>query len=1231
LKYPTGLREPTKQEIEWENKHLIHTTKVFPNEIALRRIQNSPGEKNRVEKSYFSTENLRPIGEEIVGFTGGDSLASSAVAKGLEQSDYLLPSAVDNSELPFFPGIGNQGSLGSCVEFSKVYYTLTHVTGLLRNWSTVEKIFSPSWTFNQGLYPGNGWLPFLTNHGCATMNEFPYYEFDTNKWCVDANTWKNALSMRLSSCGKIAYISPYNADAFNNLKQMLANGYILNFRSLIFDWVYSAVKDNVNSIEDNKYVGENACKAVCGTGGYDHALTVVGYNDDIWVDINDNNILDDGEIGAFKIANSWGINWGNKGFMWFAYDALNQYSTIPGAPSSKRLTGWHDSSEVYWLLPRRNDYEPVLLSEFTLHHSKRNQIKLWLGVSETGVSTPEYNWYPGILQNDGQEYAFDGTTVPCDGSFAFDYTDLIAKYKIDTSKILRWYIGIEDNTINDPTTIKAFKLIDMFQGETELIYNNLPISFDNSIKYFFIDHKIGSKTNKAPVIDIGKDTVIFHRDTLNVTAMVNDDYLPKNRILKYNWEILLKNNNATLINSNSITCMVIFEEPGEYVLRCTVDDGEFKTSDDKTIDVSNLELLAQIFHGGDSPGKIHYLGDYLLVGGFLDLYILNIQDKTNAVILSNYKTSEGISSIDATEKHAYVSLGTSGLTIMDITNKSHPTYVNNFNGDIYDTKIKDNYACLLEDASDELIILDVTDKSKLLKISSLELPGISPHSCLKISDNFIYISEPFAIIDITDIYYPKIIYSNSSITGWSLNISGENVIIDDMIVNIKNPSFPILISNFNIKGKCEFTQGNCAYISLDEGIAVYNISDRRNPELIGYYPISWVRGDLVHDNYANNHHDMYADKNYIYLVNQNVPGVKIFKADLINTKPYVYIYSDIISSNTTQVKMHGIATDDGSPIDSVLKINWTKIVGPGPVEFIDSTQLITKATFYKNGEYILKLNAFDGELSNSDTAIINISMPVSIEKQPLSLTMCEGDRAYFGVKAYSNETVIYCWSKNGTPLVENEKFQGVHSDSLIINKLSINDSGAYSCLASITNFALETKRAILFINDLPKIDLGTDKTIDTKETITLDAGSGYTYYAWSNDSHEQTITVSDLNVGSYDYFVTVTDNKNCRNSDTITIHVTITTSTSGLLNSFGLKIFPNPTSGILLIRTDADIETDLLIKLIDGSGKVVFENIFDKSEAEMGITLNLSNLKNGVYILSINNSNIVKIQKVIKY
>ena len=35
-------------------------------------------------------------------------------------------------------------------------------------------------------------------------------------------------------------------------------------------------------------------------------MTIVGYDDDIWYDINEDGKVQEGEKGAFKVANSWG-------------------------------------------------------------------------------------------------------------------------------------------------------------------------------------------------------------------------------------------------------------------------------------------------------------------------------------------------------------------------------------------------------------------------------------------------------------------------------------------------------------------------------------------------------------------------------------------------------------------------------------------------------------------------------------------------------------------------------------------------------------------------------------------------------------------------------------------------------------------------------------------------------------------------------------------------------------
>ena len=67
-----------------------------------------------------------------------------------------------------------------------------------------------------------------------------------------------------------------------------------------------------------------------------HGMTVVGYNDAVWTDVNGNGAIDAGEKGALRIANSWGSGWRDGGFTWLAYDALGYGSSVTGGPSSPR-------------------------------------------------------------------------------------------------------------------------------------------------------------------------------------------------------------------------------------------------------------------------------------------------------------------------------------------------------------------------------------------------------------------------------------------------------------------------------------------------------------------------------------------------------------------------------------------------------------------------------------------------------------------------------------------------------------------------------------------------------------------------------------------------------------------------------------------------------------------------------------------------------------------------------
>jgi len=127
----------------------------------------------------------------------------------------------------------------------------------------------------------------------------------------------------------------------NDVKTSLTNGHIPVIATYIFSWVTSSVGNDPATTADDAFNGQYIATYEKNTAQGLHAMTVVGYNDNIWCDLNGNGIVDAGEKGAFKIANSWGNYW-NSGFIWITYDSLCTVSAVPANgtwPTSDRVSG----------------------------------------------------------------------------------------------------------------------------------------------------------------------------------------------------------------------------------------------------------------------------------------------------------------------------------------------------------------------------------------------------------------------------------------------------------------------------------------------------------------------------------------------------------------------------------------------------------------------------------------------------------------------------------------------------------------------------------------------------------------------------------------------------------------------------------------------------------------------------------------------------------------------------
>lgn len=90
-------------------------------------------------------------------------------------------------------------------------------------------------------------------------------------------------------------------------------------------------------------------------------------------------------------------------------------------------------------------------------------------------------------------------------------------------------------------------------------------------------------------------------------------------------------------------------------------------------------------------------------------------------------------------------------------------------------------------------------------------------------------------------------------------------------------------------------------------------------------------------------------------------------------------------------QLTGTASDDGLPSSATLTTTWSKVSGPGAVNFANSSSVQTAATFSESGIYVLRFSASDSVLTSMDDVTISvngINHPPVVEAGPdQSLTL----------------------------------------------------------------------------------------------------------------------------------------------------------------------------------------------------------------------------------------------------
>jgi len=1045
--YRTGGVIPTAQELAEMEKTARVTEAVRLNKIGLARVNVSRARKGLHALVAGRDVQIAPTGQDIettapqagpavMSHSAGQAEAPSAEPASEAGSGFPLsaiPAAVDNSSLQYFPPIRNQ-VYGSCGQFSGVYYAMTHEAALVRGWNAKTGgdfyRFTPYFTYNllnngsgaAGSQPHAGW-DIAEKHGVPRWNEFA--GSTATEWCTNSAVTRRMLEDRTESWATINDVD--GPAGLDQLKEFLNNGHVGVYSTYVFSWKYMTAGDDPSTSDDDAYVGRDVAYMVDGKEG-PHAMTVVGYNDTIWCDIDGDGVVDANEKGALRIANSWGTGWKESGFSWISYDAVrtrNPDDTYHGI-------FWGD--KVEYVIPRTTAHIPRVVAKITVNHTQRNETAICrAGIGDSGSSAPSVSQvtkmhserYDGAGYGQGGEFSYSGA-APASEDFTY-HLDLTDGYPAE-GESKRWFLEMAEFAAGGSIlSLKQFDLYSAHPAGDVLVasHTNLPVTVDDDREWVGIDWVYDAPNYFPPEaanqslstlentdLALVLDATDADRNTLTYTVLTQ----PTNGTLSGTAPDLTYAPNEDYVGGDSFTWKVNDRTFGSTTATVTIAVTEY------TPEVSVVATDAAAAEEGEDPGTwtITRTG----IGANIRLPLAVACSLSGTATETNDFTRDAGTPVTIA---AHQNSATVTLTPVDDSAESE-------NSETAILTITADSAYTVAVASATIAIADNDSHAPDVHagtnqtVTLIKAPDPAPPSEWSYS---LWTGDADSGIDSNHTCTAAHCFGNDHA---SVTVNGVDFVEDNNTSgsgwSIAGGVTPMADGVGNVTGSSRDLIKDCIYHNSPIAVTFTGLTDGQRYQAT-FFSVGW--GNDV------------AERTFVLaggtsnVVDQNVygenSGIKIScdytatgTTQQITIDPnggYFPIYAMLNrEDNVVTATLDGTVTDDDGDVPTT---TWTKVSGPGPVQFADAAAVDTTATFIADGTFVLRLTADDGFLQASNDVTITVNDPI-VYAAGGSITPRSWVLAYGGDPALSNE--------DGDELTLDQEFL-IETDPTVSNRFAI--------------------------------------------------------------------------------------------------------------------------------------------------------------------------------------------------